>query len=92
MPNRYKYKGEPLITSIAEKLILTLFAGVPSLKREYIEGGITEFHKSQGGLENPNFLIVTAMANLERKVFAERAEQLGKGYWSILPIYDDNES
>ena len=85
--NRYKYQGEPLTTSKVEQLILTLFAGVPAIKREYIIDGVIEFHKSQGGLEpSPNaYPFPPALAKLKEKGFAE---QLGGGYWRILSIYD----
>ena len=90
MQNRYKYLGEPLTPRKAEPLILTLFAGTPKIKRKYIRAGVTEFHKSQGGLEPDAAFIATALASLRDKGFAE---QLGDGYWRILSIYDyDSDS
>lgn len=71
MPNRYKYEGKPLTPKIAESLILTLFTGTSSIRRKYIEDGTTEFHKSQGGLENPSMHMWTIMNNLKNKGFAE---------------------
>ena len=90
--NRYKYQGEPLTISKVEQLILTLFAGMPAIKREYIIDGVIEFHKSQGGLEPSStaYPFPPALTKLKEKGFAE---QLGGGYWRILSIYDyDSEA
>ena len=88
MPNQYRYEEQPLGKKIAERLILTIFAGAPKIKREYIVKGVIEYHKSQGGLP-PNssveVFISEALASLRNMGYAE---QLGSGYWRVLPIYD----
>ena len=88
---RYKYQGARQTVAIVEQLILTLFAGTPEIKREYILKGVLEFHKSQGGLVcTASPYITTALRKLEKKGFAE---QLRHGYWRILSIYDyDSET
>ena len=67
MPNQYRYEEQPLGKKIAERLILTIFAGVPKIRRVHILNGVIEYHKSQGGL-HPNsrlgVVISEALANL----------------------------
>ena len=88
MKNRYKYKGQYQTKEIVQELILTLFAGTPKIKREYVRKAVLEFHRSQGGLlknADTTPYTTTALRELERKGFAK---QLKPRYWSILSIYD----
>ena len=90
MNNDDKYQKVPLTASIAERVIIELFAGKDPVSRRDIIRKVTVHYTSNGGLVpkgNPVSLFKEALDSLKA---AGRARNLHGGYWKILPLVSDS--
>jgi hypothetical protein len=94
-----KYRKIPLTASIAEGVIIELFAGKAPISGRDIIREVTAHYTSHGGLapkEDPLVLCKEALDSLKESGRAENlhggywAKNLHGGYWKILPITDDS--
>lgn len=99
MNNEDKYQKIPLTPSIAEKVIIELFAGEDPVSRRDIIRKVTVHYTSNGGLVpkgNPVSLFKKALDSLKEAGRARNlhggywSENLHGGYWKILPIANDS--
>ena len=99
MNNNDKYQKIPLTPSIAEEVIIELFAGKAPVSRKDIIRKVTTYYTSNGGLVprgDPVSLYKKALDSLKKSGRAESlhggywAENLHGGYWRILPITNDS--
>ncbi len=79
----YKDKGIPLSASIAEGLILEIFAGQTKAKQIIVKA-VVKTHKDRGGEDSKakdvNDMMKKTLANLKKK---ELATNPRNGYWSV---------
>lgn len=99
MNNSDKYQKIPLTPSIAEKVIIELFAGKDAVSRQDIIRKATAHYMHNGGLVprgNPVSLFKEALDGLKRAGRARNlhggywAENVHGGYWIILPVHSDS--
>ena len=98
MNNNDKYEKIPLTPSIAEEVIIELFAGKDPVSRKEIIRKVTAYYTGNGGLVpkgDPVSLCQKALDGLKKSGRARNlhsgywAENLHGGYWKILPIIND---
>ena len=98
MNNNDKYQKIPLTPSIAEGVIIELFAGKDPVSRRDIIRKVTVHYTSNGGLVprgNPVSLFKKALDSLKEAGRARNlhggywSENLHGGYWKILPLVSD---
>lgn len=99
MNNNDKYQTIPLTPSIAEKVIIELFAGKDPVSRQDIIKKATAHYTGNGGLVprgDPVSLYKEALDSLKRSGRARNlhggywAENVHGGYWIILPVHSDS--
>ena len=99
MNNNDKYQKIPLTPSIAEEVIIELFAGKAPISGKDIIRKVTAHYTSHGGLApkgDPMFLCKEALDSLKESGRVENlhggywAKNLHGGYWKILPITNDS--
>ena len=90
MNNQYEYVEKPLTPSIAEKLIIEVFAGQTVQKQEIMRV-VEERHHERGGLPaRAKFPpVTTALTNMKREGFVENPSQ---GYWFIRSTTQEGDS
>ena len=99
MNNDAKYQKIPLTASIAESVIIELFAGKDPVSRRDIIRKVTVHYTGNGGLVpkgNPVSLFKEALDSLKASGRARNlhggywSENLHGGYWKILPVVSDS--
>ena len=99
MNNNDKYQKIPLTPSIAEEVIIELFAGKVPISGKDIIRKVTAHYTSHGGLvpkDDPLALCKEALDSLKESGRAENlhggywAKNLHGGYWKILPVTNDS--
>ena len=99
MDNNDKYQKIPLTPSIAEGVIIELFAGEDPVSRQDIIRKVTVHYTSNGGLVpkgNPVSLFKDALDSLKEAGRARNlhggywSENLHGGYWKILPVSNNS--
>ncbi|MCG9129437.1 hypothetical protein JT359_17755 [Candidatus Poribacteria bacterium] len=84
MNNYYRYEGVHLKPQIAEKLILKLYSG-KTITRGDIDKGVSQYHKSAGGLPSTakTTPIRTALRYLKKNGLAENISKGPGSTWRI---------
>ena len=99
MNNNDKYQKIPLTPSIAEEVIIELFAGKAPISGKDIIKKVTMHYTSNGGLapkDDSMSLCKEALDSLKESGHAENlhggywAKNLHGGYWKILPVPNDS--
>ena len=99
MNEKDKYQKIPLTSSIAQRVIIELFAGKDPVSRRDIIRKVTTHYTINGGLVpkgDPVSLFKEALDSLKEAGRARNlhggywSENLHGGYWKILPIANDS--
>ena len=86
MNNNDKYQKIPLTPSIAEGVIIELFAGKVPISGKDIIRKVTAHYTSHGGLAPKDDSMSLCKEALDSLKASGRAENLHGGYWKILSI------